>query len=146
MNRRTLMFGAAAGVAGLGAIGFSIAETGSADAYNEAMARMRAPLAGGGDRTELVRLASLAANGHNTQPWRFKLGEESIRIAPDIARRTPVVDPDDHHLYVSLGCAAENLAQAGAASGLPGDIAFDPAGDGAIVFTHTNMEPRPSAL
>jgi hypothetical protein len=22
---------------------------------------------------------------------------------------TPAVDPDDHHLYASLGCAAENL-------------------------------------
>src|SRR5262249_35489203 len=29
-----------------------------------------------------------------------------------------VVDPDDHHLFVSLGCAAENVVHAAAAVGL----------------------------
>lgn len=32
--------------------------------------------------------------------------------------RCPAVDPDDHHLFVSLGCATENLAQAALAHGL----------------------------
>jgi hypothetical protein len=32
------------------------------------------------------------------------------------------VDPDDHHLFVSLGCATENLAQAARASGLHADV------------------------
>jgi hypothetical protein len=27
-------------------------------------------------------------------------------ILPDLSRRCPAVDPDDHHLFVSLGCAA----------------------------------------
>jgi len=37
------------------------------------------------------------------------------------------VDPDDHHLFVSLGCAAENLVQAALAHGLKGDAGFDAA-------------------
>jgi len=36
---------------------------------------------------------------------------------PDFTRRCPIVDPDDHHLYVSLGCAAENMVLAAAAKG-----------------------------
>ena len=66
---------------------------------------------------ELVRYATLAANSHNTQPWRFELLPDVIVLRPDLSRRTPVADADDHHLWASLGCAAENLAQAAAAFG-----------------------------
>jgi hypothetical protein len=45
---------------------------------------------------------------------RILLDKQSIVILPDLSRRCPVVDPDDHHLYVSLGCAAENILQAAA--------------------------------
>ena len=74
---------------------------------------------------ELVRYATLAANSHNTQPWRFALDADTIVIQPDLARRTPAVDPDDHHLWVSLGCAAENLALAAAAFGRRAEVEFD---------------------
>lgn len=46
--------------------------------------------------------------------------------SPDLSRRTPVVDPDEHHLWVSLGCATENLVLAAAALGKHADVAFDP--------------------
>ena len=73
---------------------------------------------------ELVRYATLAANSHNTQPWRFALDGSTIVIQPDLSRRTPAVDPDDHHLWVSLGCAAENLVLAAAAFGRRAEIEF----------------------
>src|SRR5579859_6334017 len=57
---------------------------------------------------DLVRYATLAPSSHNTQCWKFKLGDDHIAISPDYSRRCPAVDPDDHHLFVSLGCAAEN--------------------------------------
>jgi len=81
---------------------------------------------------ELVRYATLAPSGHNTQCWRFRLDNRSIVILPDLSRRTPVVDPDDHHLYVSLGCAAENLLLAARAFGFMGNAHFNSASDGAI--------------
>jgi len=81
---------------------------------------------------ELVRCATLAPSSHNTQCWRFRLQERSISIEPDLSRRCPAVDPDDHHLFVSLGCAAENLAQAGLANGLQASIRFDPEGAGSV--------------
>ncbi|MBD0255019.1 MAG: hypothetical protein ICV83_04805 [Cytophagales bacterium] len=58
---------------------------------------------------EILRSAALAPSGHNTQPWKFSYREGVIRIFPDFTRRLPVADPDDRELYISLGCALENL-------------------------------------
>lgn len=69
----------------------------------------------------LVHAATLAASGHNTQPWRFTVCGREVIIQPDPSRRTPVVDPDDHHLFVSLGCAAETLLQAATGYGWTGE-------------------------
>jgi len=55
-------------------------------------------------RSDAVRDAR--PSSHNTQCWKFS--------APGPSRSCPTspalsaVDPDDHHLFVSLGCAAEN--------------------------------------
>ena len=76
-------------------------------------------------RRELVRSATLAPSSHNTQCWKFRVAANAITILPDFTRRTPVVDPDDHHLFVSLGCALENLAQASLAFGLQSQPQFD---------------------
>ncbi len=43
-----------------------------------------------------------------------------------------MVDPDDHHLFVSLGCAAENLLQAALAHALMGHASFDATGSNAL--------------
>lgn len=77
------------------------------------------------DRRELVSHATSAASSHNTQPWRFRLEERAISILPDFNRRCSIVDPDDHHLFVSLGCALENLLVAAEAMGLRGEHTFD---------------------
>jgi len=74
---------------------------------------------------ELVRYATLAPSSHNTQCWTFAISPRSITIAADFSRRCPAVDPDDHHLFTSLGCAAENLLQAAAANGFHGEVTFD---------------------
>ena len=78
---------------------------------------------------ELVRCATLAPSGHNTQPWKFHIERGSISMLPDFNRRTSIVDPDDHHLFVSLGCALENMVQASKAYGLQSVAQFDAAKD-----------------
>jgi nitroreductase len=83
------------------------------------------PAAAKADYRELVRYATLAASSHNTQPWTFHLQAGRISIMPDLTRRCPAVDPDDHHLFASLGCAAENLLLAAEAAGLRGHLAYD---------------------
>jgi hypothetical protein len=92
---------------------------------------------------ELVHYATLAASSHNTQCWKFQLEDRAISILPDLSRRCPVVDPDDHHLYVSLGCAAENLIQAAKAQGLSGQFTFDPSRNGAVRIA---LEPAPTIV
>ena len=90
-----------------------------------------ANLSGAALGRELVRYATLAPSSHNTQCWKFALDGtgRSITILPDLTRRCPAVDPDDHHVFVSLGCATENLVQAALANGFKGEALFDPAGD-----------------
>lgn len=145
MNRRSMLIGAggAALLAGAGALGWRSA-VGSEDDYEAYVGRLRAPLSADVGIADLVRYATLAANSHNTQPWRFHAGAGWLDIRPDPTRATPAVDPDDHHLFVSLGCAAENLAVAGAASGRPGSLAVQ--SDGSVRYAYAEAAPRPDPL
>lgn len=95
---------------------------------------------------ELVRYATLAPSSHNTQCWRFRLEDGAISILPDLSRRCPAVDPDDHHLFVSLGCAAENLIQAALAHGLMGNAGFDATGAKALRVALEPTQPVASPL
>ena len=92
----------------------------------------------------LVRYAVLAPSSHNTQCWRFHIAEKAITITPDLTRRCPAVDPDDHHLFVSLGCATENLAQAALAMGLHADARFEAANGGRIAVSLDATRPSAS--
>jgi hypothetical protein len=105
---------------------------GSMADYEAEAARSRAVLASNPDLKEVIRHATLAANSHNTQPWKFAAEESAVRILADQARRTAIVDPDDHHLYASLGCAAENLVIAAAATGRSSAIDLAKIGQGEV--------------
>ncbi len=65
----------------------------------------------------MIKYAAKAPSGHNTQPWKFKPGESSVTIVPDFERALPVADTDNHELYISIGCALENLKIAATALG-----------------------------
>jgi hypothetical protein len=98
---------------------------------------------------ELVRNATLAPSSHNTQCWKFALEKQAITILPDPLRRCPAVDPDDHHVFVSLGCATENLVHAALAHGLKGEAAFDAAREVirvALEFTNAEVSPLFNAI
>jgi hypothetical protein len=114
----------------------------SSRTYESAVAEVRRPNPTAGaepDYRELIRLGSLAASSHNTQPWKFTGGGGSIRILPDFSRRCPVVDPDDAHLFKSLGCAAENIVHAAAAQGLRADVSF--VNEDGVVMVHLTPDP-----
>lgn len=57
----------------------------------------------------LVRFAVLAPSSHNSQPWRFEVLPDVIRIFPEFARELHHSDADHRQLFVSLGCAIANL-------------------------------------
>jgi hypothetical protein len=87
---------------------------------------------------ELVRYATLAASGHNTQPWSFAITENVIDIHPDSTRHLPVVDPHDRELWISLGCALENLLVAARAAGYMPAVTYPDAAD----FIHIELTPE----
>jgi hypothetical protein len=151
LSRRHFIEGiavAGAGVTAIGALDWTIGKR----HYDRATAELwrlnpQHIKAGIGVQHELVRLAVLAPSSHNTQCWRFRIEPDAITLLPDLTRRCPAVDPDQHHLYVSLGCAAENLIQAAAAHGLRGSPRDDgtPVTDGYAIAL-TPMSPQVSAL
>jgi hypothetical protein len=102
LKRRDVFIGTgAAALAATGAVVFGMHQTGSMNDYDVTARTLRRQLPKGVDLRELVRFATLAANGHNTQPWKFRIELSGVDILPDFTRRTGVVDPDDHHLFVS---------------------------------------------
>lgn len=93
---------------------------------------------------QLVHHASLAPSGHNTQPWQFQQQHDSIIITPDYRRALPVVDPDNRELFISLGCAAENLRIAALDAGYQADLTIDDAHNTLhIHLTERPPEPQP---
>lgn len=134
MDRRVILTGIGAALL-TGGAGYGLAARTSAR-YADAVAACRRPLdlsATGADRlAELVRFASLAPNSHNTQGWTFVSTPNGVRASVDLARRTPAVDPDDHHLFVSLGAAVETLVIAATAYGVI--VRPEAAPDGAVTL------------
>jgi hypothetical protein len=139
MTRRRAIVGASM-IAALGSAGAALRglrASGSMSDYNASVMQLRRSLGQNASLLELIRYATLAPSGHNTQPWRFYVKDERIALWPDFTRRTPVVDPDDHHLFVSLGCAAENFLLAASASGRACQTSYLPERGGRIEFQLT---------
>ncbi len=132
LRRRDLLkLIAAAGVTAVG--GYGLFEYTPWLNDDQQSAQVRRPLAasqpGAAQMLELVRYATLAASGHNTQLWRFAIDGRSIDIHPDATRRLPAVDPSDRELWISLGCALENLIVAASASGYAAEVTYPDAAD-----------------
>ena len=56
-----------------------------------------------------IALANRAPSVHNTQPWRWLIGDESIHLMADQTRRVPATDPDGRDLLLSCGAALHHL-------------------------------------
>jgi nitroreductase len=65
-----------------------------------------------------VEIARAAPSVHNTQPWRWRLGDGSwLQLRADRRRRLPVADPDGRLLTQSCGAALHHARLALAAGG-----------------------------
>ncbi|HET9707833.1 MAG TPA: hypothetical protein VFP39_05980 [Gemmatimonadales bacterium] len=81
----------------------------------------------------LLRYAILAPSNRNTQPWRFSVAKDEITIHADSSRWQQVSDPHQRELYISIGCALENLLVALDHFGFGHIVTRAPgAGDGSI--------------
>jgi hypothetical protein len=61
--------------------------------------------------------ATLAPSVHNTQPWRFVIGQASLEVHATWTRKLRVLDPTGRQLIISCGCALFNARVALAAAG-----------------------------
>lgn len=58
-----------------------------------------------------------APSVHNSQPWRWRIGAESLDLHADPSRHLPVADPDRRELLISCGAALHHCTVALAAMG-----------------------------
>jgi nitroreductase len=72
----------------------------------------------------LVDYARLAPSTRNTQPWSFAVRGDEIQVFVDRDRWLRVADPDQRELYLSAGCALENLLVAGAHHGYKARVSY----------------------
>ena len=75
----------------------------------------------------LLAYAIQAPSTHNSQPWKFKIAEDSILIFKDTNYALPCADPTGRDLHISVGCAAENIVIAAQYFG---------------IFSHVKMKPE----
>jgi nitroreductase len=78
---------------------------------------MTSPLPDADTVRKAVALATRAPSVHNTQPWRWRTGAESIHLFADWSRQAPATDPDGRDLVLSCGAALHHLRIALAAFG-----------------------------
>ncbi len=57
----------------------------------------------------LLRYTILAPSTHNTQPWLFKVQKNICSVYFDPQLKLKYADPKSRDLYISIGCAIENL-------------------------------------
>ena len=60
----------------------------------------------------LLNFAVLAPSSHNSQPWRFEVEENEIKIFLEPTRRLVDSDKNYRQAYISLGCAITNIVTA----------------------------------
>jgi len=94
------------------------------------------------DYTDMIKFAVKAPSGHNTQPWLFKINDNNIEIHPNMEKALPVVDADNRELFISLGCATENLCIAASEKGYKSDISVSEKGVITIYLEKDNQINR----
>ena len=135
------MGGAGLAVAGAGATYLGFRAMGSMEEYDASAAATRAALQQAPETRDLIRYATLAANSHNTQPWRFIVLRDRAaikRIADAAMPQTrglltapaaiAIVLPDEQGQAVSHaydeGRAAERILIAASMLGLGAGISW----------------------
>jgi nitroreductase len=98
--------------------------------------------------TFLLRYAILAPSSYNSQPWRFNVSGDVIDVYADRSRWLKVADADQRELYLSLGCALENLRVSADHFGYNCSIEYFPGPQDLVARvvlqpgSQTSMDPR----
>ena len=92
----------------------------------------------------LVGAAILAANAHDSQPWVFRVAPELIDLFAATERSIGAMDPLGREMYLSLGCALENLVLAAEAHGYRADVRLMPAAEDPTHVAWVAITPGPA--
>ena len=65
----------------------------------------------------VLESATRAPSVHNSQPWRWLVGPDRLRLLADPSRHLPHADPDRRNLLLSCGAALHHCTVALAAAG-----------------------------
>lgn len=97
-----------------------------------------------GELCEVLYLASLAPNSHNTQMWKVRIDPDKriVVIGLDADRRLPEADPYDREMTISLGCYTGMLTEAFEAYGYEYDIEYLSGEDYVMISISTSDERR----
>lgn len=79
----------------------------------------------------LLNYAILAPSSHNTQPWKFNVTGDEIRLFADKTKWLEISDADQRELYISQGTALENLILAATHFGYDCSVTY-PSGNGSL--------------
>jgi hypothetical protein len=89
----------------------------------------------------IARAAVLAASAHNSQPWLFHLSSNRIGVYAVPSRNLGTIDPVLREMYLSLGCALENVSLAAAANGLMATVQLMPDATDATFAAQVDLAP-----
>lgn len=89
----------------------------------------------------LIAAAILAPSVCNSQPWRFEVQGNAIRLMADGTRALPARDPSRRELMVSLGCALENLLIAARHHGYQPLVTYFPHEGSGGVVAEVRLDP-----
>ena len=78
---------------------------------------------------EAIALANRAPSVHNTQPWRWLVGDYSVHLMADRSRHVPATDPDERDLLLGCGAALHHFRVALATSGWRAEAHLMPGSD-----------------
>ncbi len=89
----------------------------------------------------LLQYAILAPSLRNTQPWAFSVRGNRVHLIADFRQAQPVADPRRRELYISIGCALENLLVAAEHFGFGHGIAYFPERSAPDLVATVTFEP-----
>jgi nitroreductase len=98
------------------------------------------------DLRTVIECAELAPSVHNTQPWTWHVGENTIEVRADRSRGLAVLDPHGRELTISCGAAIEFALTAVRGLGWDCDVVLLPDADDADLLAMLTIgAPRAAA-